>query len=47
MQTALAEVELTRVLDDAHVHTGDLVQLVHLETGSTLAGHPPLPSIPL
>ena len=40
MQTALAEVDLTRVSDDAYVHTGDLVQLVHLETGSTLAGDP-------
>ena len=38
MQTALTEVELTRVSDDAYVHAGDLVQLVHLETGSTIAG---------
>ena len=38
MSTALAEVELTKIADDGYVHVGDLVQLVHLETGSTVAG---------
>ena len=38
MATALAEVELTRIADDPYVHCGDLVQIVHLETGMTLAG---------
>ena len=38
MSTALAEVELTRVADEPYVHCGDVVQLVHLETGSTVAG---------
>ncbi len=38
MATALAEVELTKVADDPFVHIGDVVQLVHLETGFTIAG---------
>lgn len=38
MATALSEVELTKVSDDPYVHCGDVVQLVHLESGCTLAG---------
>lgn len=37
MSTALQEVELTKVADDPYVHFGDVVQLVHLESGSVLA----------
>jgi hypothetical protein len=38
MSTALAEVELTKIADDPFVHFGDLLQLVHVETGHVLAG---------
>lgn len=37
MSMALSEVELTRVADDPYVHFGDLLQLVHLETGHAVA----------
>lgn len=37
MSSALAEVELTRVQDDPYVHFGDVLQLVHLESGAVLA----------
>jgi hypothetical protein len=33
MSTALAEVELSRAAADDYVHFGDVLQLVHLETG--------------
>ena len=34
---ALQEVELTKVADDPYIHFGDVLQLVHLETGSVLS----------
>ncbi len=37
MSTALAPVEMTKVRDDACVHFGDVLQLVHVKTGSLLA----------
>lgn len=37
MAIALAEVELTRIRDDPYVHFGDLLQLVHGESGAALA----------
>ncbi|GIL84233.1 hypothetical protein Vretimale_15863 [Volvox reticuliferus] len=40
MASALAEVELTRVADDPYLHFGDVVQLVHVDTGCVLAGDP-------
>ncbi|GFR43092.1 hypothetical protein Agub_g4100 [Astrephomene gubernaculifera] len=40
MSTALEEVELTRVADDPYLHFGDVVQLVHVDTGCVLAGDP-------
>jgi hypothetical protein len=38
MSTALGEVELTRVRDDPYVHFGDVLQVVHLESGHVVAG---------
>lgn len=40
MQTTLAETEMTRVVDDPYLHFGDVVQLVHLDTGCVLAADP-------
>eukprot|EP00798_Chlamydomonas_sp_ICE-L_P018594 gene18594-25106_t len=37
MSVALADLELTKMADDPYVHFGDIIQLVHLETGSVLA----------
>ncbi|KAG2498430.1 hypothetical protein HYH03_003688 [Edaphochlamys debaryana] len=36
----LTEVELTKVADDPFLHFGDVVQLVHVDTGCVLAGDP-------
>jgi len=38
MSVALAEVELSKVQDDSFVHFGDLLQLLHVNTGVALAG---------
>ncbi len=38
MSRALAEAELTKAFDDPYVHFGDLVQLLNVETGWTVAG---------
>ncbi|KXZ51142.1 hypothetical protein GPECTOR_13g629 [Gonium pectorale] len=40
MGMSLGEVELTRVADDPYLHFGDVVQLVHVDTGCVLAGDP-------
>ncbi|EFJ51617.1 hypothetical protein VOLCADRAFT_87820 [Volvox carteri f. nagariensis] len=40
MSCALSEVALTRVADDPYLHLGDVVQLVHVDTGCVLAGDP-------
>lgn len=37
MACALQEVELTKVASDDYVHFGDLIQLVHVETGHVVA----------
>lgn len=37
MQTACAPVELTKIRDDPYVHFGDVVQLLHVNTGCLLA----------
>lgn len=37
MQTACASVEMTKIRDDPYVHFGDVVQLLHVNTGSLLA----------
>lgn len=35
--TALDEVELTKIRDDPYVHFGDVLQLVHVDTGCVLS----------
>ncbi len=40
LSQTLAEVELSRIADDPYVHFGDVVQLVHVDTGCVLAGDP-------
>ncbi|WIA11012.1 hypothetical protein OEZ85_011166 [Tetradesmus obliquus] len=37
MQTACSPVEMTKVRDDPYVHFGDIVQLLHVNTGCLLA----------
>jgi hypothetical protein len=37
MQTACCPVEMTKVRDDPYVHFGDVVQLLHVNTGCLLA----------
>lgn len=37
MSTALSEVEMTKIRDDPYVHFGDVIQLVHVDTGTVLA----------
>lgn len=40
MQATLMDVELTKVADDPYLHFGDVVQLVHVDTGCVVAGDP-------
>lgn len=40
MAAALSDLELTKVADDPYIHFGDVVQLVHVDTGCVLAGDP-------
>eukprot|EP00879_Flechtneria_rotunda_P021613 GHRR01022780.1.p1 GENE.GHRR01022780.1~~GHRR01022780.1.p1 ORF type:complete len:394 (+),score=136.20 GHRR01022780.1:107-1288(+) len=37
MRVALAEVEMTKIRDDPYVHFGDVLQLVHVDTGAVLS----------
>lgn len=37
MSTALAEQELSKIRDDPYVHFGDVIQLVHVDTGTVLS----------
>ena len=37
MACALEEVELTKVANDDYIHFGDVIQLVHVETGHVVA----------
>ncbi|KAG2423989.1 hypothetical protein HXX76_014815 [Chlamydomonas incerta] len=40
MAATLADLDLTKVADDPYIHFGDVVQLVHVDTGCVLAGDP-------